>query len=84
MLTNLTVTQLLYGLAGVSGAILVVFGIGLWAGYWMGRNSAGMPVVNYENKRKPIAADAPYKESVWDDEYEQAIAGVDAEGKSVQ
>jgi hypothetical protein len=84
MLANLTITQLTYLMAIVSGVVLVVFGIGLWAGYWMGRNSAGMPVVAYENKRKPTAADAPYRESVWDDEYEQALHGVDAEGNSVQ
>lgn len=82
MLVSLTATQLTYLVASVSAVVLVVFGIGVWAGYWMGRNSAGMPVVAYENK-KATAADTPYRESLWDDELEQAIHGVDEEGKEV-
>ena len=83
MLVELTATQLTYLVASISAVILVVFGLGVWAGYWMGRNSANLPVVAYENKKRPLASDAPYPESVWDDEYEQAIHGVDEEGKEV-
>jgi len=82
MLVELTVTQLTYLVAIISAVALVVFGVGVWAGYWMGRNSAGLPVVDVEN-RKPTAADTPYIESVYDDPYEQAILGVDGEGKEV-
>ncbi len=82
MLIELTATQLTYLVATISAVVLVVFGLGVWAGYWMGRNSAGVSVIAPEN-RKPRAEDAPYHESIWDDEYEQAIHGVDEEGKEV-
>jgi hypothetical protein len=44
MLVELTATQLTYLVAIISAVVLVVFGLGVWAGYWMGGNSAGLPV----------------------------------------
>lgn len=81
-LVSLTATQLTYLVAIISTVVLVIFGLGVWAGYWMGRNSAGLPVINYENK-KPTAQDTPYLESIYDDEYEQAALGVDETGEEV-
>ena len=66
----------------ISGALLVSFISGLLTGYMMGRNSAGEPIVAPANKIP--TKQAPHAESVYDDEYEAAIAGVDEEGRPLQ
>ena len=66
----------------ISGALLGSFVLGLLAGYMMGRNSAGEPVVAPANKIS--TKQAPHAESVYDDEYEAAIDGVDEEGRPLQ